>query len=61
MEAEAVNGPTADGLKPFSWVVSPFKNITHEGLPDVFDFQFEVEAPQWEEFEAFLFGKTAVQ
>jgi len=61
MEAEAVNGPTTDGQQPFTWSAPQFKNITHQGLPDIFNFRFEREAPSWEEWEAFLFTPMQAQ
>jgi len=45
LEAEAVNGPTTqDGLPPFSW--QPFTKMAHEGQPDVWDFDFELQSPR---------------
>ena len=39
LTAWVINGPTrGDSLKPFTW--SQFKNQTHTGLPDVYDFDF---------------------
>nr|XP_020443485.1 phospholipase B-like 1 [Monopterus albus] len=37
--AEAINGPTTqDGLWPFEW--NKFSNISHQGLPQVYNFTF---------------------
>lgn len=44
LEAEVVNGPTTqDGLPPFSW--DRFPGSTHEGMPSVWDFEFELQSP----------------
>ena len=40
MEASIVNGPTAQGQKPFAWSTSTLTD-RHVGQPDVFDFVFE--------------------
>jgi hypothetical protein len=47
--AEVVNGPsngdvTYGALPPFTWA-GPFANITHEGLPEVYDFDWVSTAP----------------
>jgi hypothetical protein len=36
---------TAQGLPSFTW--SEFPNVSHLGQPDVFDFQFELQDPNW--------------
>lgn len=40
MQASIVNGPTAQGQKPFVWSTSTLTD-KHVGQPDVFDFEFE--------------------
>jgi len=40
MTSYVVNGPTTDGVKPFSWG-SSHSTDAHMGQPDKFDFQFE--------------------
>lgn len=45
--AEAVTGPTAgDGgaLGHFSWQ-GQWEQVAHRGMPDVFDFSFELQQP----------------
>lgn len=45
--AEAVSGPTAgdDGLLgTFSWQ-GPWAYVAHRGMPEVFDFDFELQQP----------------
>lgn len=43
LTAEAVNGPTAADLPPFSW--SQFPDTKHLGMPNTFDFAFETMQP----------------
>eukprot|EP00164_Ancoracysta_twista_P001659 GFYU01002178.1.p1 GENE.GFYU01002178.1~~GFYU01002178.1.p1 ORF type:complete len:544 (+),score=219.20 GFYU01002178.1:76-1707(+) len=43
--SEAINGPTADDLPPFSW--ADFEDVSHIGQPEVYDFKFEVMDPEW--------------
>ena len=35
MESDAINGPTTQGQKPFSWKDPAFVNTTHEGMPRI--------------------------
>jgi hypothetical protein len=43
--AEAVNGPTkGSGLEAFKWS-GRWDGVAHDGMPDVFDFDFEVQEP----------------
>ncbi|KAI8474290.1 MAG: phospholipase B-like protein [Monoraphidium minutum] len=44
LEAEVVNGPTAQGQPPFEWS-GRWANVEHRGMPDRFDFNFEVQSP----------------
>jgi len=49
-KALAVNGPTQGSafggpLPPFSW--AQFPATPHEGLPDVYQFEFETMRPDW--------------
>jgi hypothetical protein len=50
LEAHAVNGPTTQGHPPFTW--TQFPNVTHQGLPNVFDNDFEKQVPSWEQWES---------
>ena len=44
-QAYAINGPTlGDSLPPFKWT-GPFANMSHVGLPDVYDFGWEFMQP----------------
>eukprot|EP01123_Difflugia_compressa_P008893 TRINITY_DN2800_c0_g1_i1.p1 TRINITY_DN2800_c0_g1~~TRINITY_DN2800_c0_g1_i1.p1 ORF type:complete len:510 (-),score=103.39 TRINITY_DN2800_c0_g1_i1:59-1417(-) len=43
--AEAINGPTAENLPPFSW--SNWETTPHLGIPNVMNFQWEVMDPSW--------------
>lgn len=45
MQAMAINGPTNQGLPSFKW--SEFPTATHMGQPEEFDFQFELQDPDW--------------
>ena len=45
MQSFAVNGPTNQGLPSFVW--SEFPTATHLGQPEEFDFQFELQDPDW--------------
>lgn len=46
MRSWAINGPTTGlTLPPFSW--EQFPQLSHEGLPPVYNFSFEEEDPQW--------------
>jgi hypothetical protein len=45
MQAEAVNGPTHDDLPPFSW--TEFPDVSHVGMPTLFNFSFEAMDPAW--------------
>lgn len=45
--AEAVNGPTTgtgQSISPFQWSQG-WGNVAHKGMPDVFDFDFELQLP----------------
>lgn len=45
--AEAVNGPTRGtqgSYAPFSWE-GRWSGVSHRGMPDVFDFSFELQQP----------------
>lgn len=44
MKAEAVSGPTTDGVSPFKWS-NAFDETSHRGMPDEFDFAFELQSP----------------
>ena len=46
LEADAVAGPTAQGLPPFRWD-DKFPDVLHVGHPEVFDFQYEKQSPVW--------------
>jgi len=51
LEAHAVNGPTTQAHPPFTWTQT-FANVTHQGLPNVFDNDFEKQIPGWELWES---------
>jgi hypothetical protein len=52
MKAEIVNGPTAQGLPPFSWATSGLASSNdHYGQPDEYNFEFELVQPS-----SFLMG-----
>ena len=34
------------GLPPFEWK-EPFLNVPHVGMPQKFDFDFELQQPDW--------------
>ena len=41
LESFVINGPTTNNnLPPFSWV-GRFSNVTHVGLPDVYNFGWQ--------------------
>ena len=47
MQSEAINGPTTHGgLPAFKWSEWNGTN-SHQGLPDVYDFEFELMDPEW--------------
>ena len=41
----AISGPTNQGLPSFQW--SQFPHLVHDGQPEEFDFQFELQDPDW--------------
>jgi len=43
---EAINGPTTQNQPPFSWT-GQFEDMVHEGMPQTFNFNFEVMDPAW--------------
>uniref|UniRef100_A0A8D0DI50 Phospholipase B-like n=1 Tax=Sander lucioperca TaxID=283035 RepID=A0A8D0DI50_SANLU len=43
LAAEAINGPTTQGLRPFSW--QSFNLTTHQGLPHTYNFPFLTMRP----------------
>eukprot|EP00762_Andalucia_godoyi_P006576 ANDGO_05030.mRNA.1 Phospholipase B-like protein G len=43
--AIGISGPTANQQIPFKWSTSPFSSSPHEGLPDEFDFDWELFVP----------------
>lgn len=43
LTSQAINGPTAVDLAPFSW--AHFPNTSHLGMPRTFDFAFETMQP----------------
>ncbi|KAK6171419.1 hypothetical protein SNE40_019612 [Patella caerulea] len=46
LEADIVNGPTlGDDLPPFKW--TPTFNVSHTGLPNVYNFPFISTSPRW--------------
>eukprot|EP00048_Salpingoeca_helianthica_P016501 m.232648 g.232648 ORF g.232648 m.232648 type:complete len:533 (-) comp18811_c0_seq1:170-1768(-) len=46
LQSWAINGPTTShSLPPFSWAAFP--SASREGMPTVFDFQFEFQDPAW--------------
>jgi len=47
MVSDAVNGPTNQGLPPFSWSAT-FANMSHVGLPQVYEFNFITMDPKWD-------------
>ena len=49
LQSEALNGPTTNGgvLNPFSW--AKFPNVTHAGMPEVFDFPFVPMGPRFDQ------------
>lgn len=56
-KSSIINGPTqSHGLPPFSWKEQngKYEDITHEGQPDVFDFDFQDEyfsdSLQWKSY-----------
>jgi hypothetical protein len=38
LSTSAISGPTYDYLPPFQFSTSPFANLTHEGMPDLWQF-----------------------
>eukprot|EP01010_Urceolus_cornutus_P002038 NODE_262_length_1895_cov_306.195558_g212_i0.p1 GENE.NODE_262_length_1895_cov_306.195558_g212_i0~~NODE_262_length_1895_cov_306.195558_g212_i0.p1 ORF type:complete len:543 (-),score=110.57 NODE_262_length_1895_cov_306.195558_g212_i0:203-1831(-) len=45
LESEAINGPTTQGQPVFTWA-SKWANVSHIGLPERYDFRFEVMRPK---------------
>ena len=45
LQSFAISGPTNQGLPSFDW--SQFPHLVHDGQPEVFDFQFELQDPDW--------------
>ena len=44
--AEIINGPTSQGLSPFSWSTSGLSDSNdHYGQPDEYNFEFEFVKP----------------
>ena len=54
-QALAVNGPTAQNLPPFQW--TEFPHILHNGQPELWDFEFELQDPDWANFSDFRYGR----
>ncbi|KAK8808636.1 hypothetical protein WA158_008537 [Blastocystis sp. Blastoise] len=50
--SQIISGPTHQGLPPFQWSTSLFKDLPHEGLPDIFNFpwvEINWDTMTWEE------------